>query len=241
MKMNNVSIFRSIDELSQAAAEIIYQDSIQSIEINGRFVIALSGGKTPASLFKLLANPPYAEKLDWKNIFIFWSDERFVPMDNENNNSHQAKKLLLDHVPIPAENIFTPQVQMPPSAAATQYVNMLNAFFKVEVPAFDIVLVGMGDDGHTASLFPGTHIDQDYPGLVEAVAKDNDPIKRLTFTPQLINNSKRVLVLVSGESKAKVLAEVFSGKAKNRYPIQMLLQKKLEWLLDADAASLIKK
>lgn len=239
--MNNVSIFKSIQELSQAAAEIIYNDSLQSISVKGRFVIALSGGKTPASLFSILAQPPYSGKLDWKNIFVFWSDERFVPSDNDNNNSHLAKKLLLDHVPIPAENIFTPQVQMPPSAAATQYVNMMKAFFKVDVPVFDMVLLGMGDDGHTASLFPGTHLVQDYPGLVEAVTKDNDPIKRLTFTPQLINNAKRILVLVSGNSKAKVVAEIFSGKTKNKYPIQMLQQKKLQWLLDMEAAALLKK
>ena len=238
--MNNVSIFNSITELSQAVADIIYKLSVEAIKNNGRFVIALSGGKTPSVLFNLLAQAPYSEKLDWKNIFVFWSDERFVPMDNENNNSHLAKKLLLDHVPIPTENIFTPQVQMPPVAAATQYVNMLKAFFKVDVPVFDLILLGMGEDGHTASLFPGTHIDEAHPILVEAITKPDDNVKRLTFTPRLINNAKHVLVLVSGKSKSRVLFEILERKIKKKYPIQMLQLKKIRWFLDADAASLLK-
>lgn len=239
--MNNVLIFPSLNELSIAAADIIYNTSQQAIKDTGRFTIALSGGTTPAALFSLFSKPPYADKFDWKNFFIFWGDERFVPFDHEENNSHLAKKLFLNHVRIPAENIFTPQVQMPPEAAATQYINMLKAFFKVELPAFDLILLGMGEDGHTASLFPGTSIDTHHPTLVEAVRKSNDPMKRLTFTPPLINNAKRILVLVSGKSKAKVLSEVLSKKSEVKYPIQMLQQKNIQWLVDADASSLLKK
>lgn len=239
--MNNVSIFPSLDELSIAAADIIYKDSRESIKINGRFTIALSGGKTPAALFTLLAKPPYSDNLDWKNFFVFWGDERFVPPDHHENNSHLAKKLFLDHVPIPAENIFTPQVQMPPAAAAIQYINMLKAFFKSDLPAFDLILLGMGEDGHTASLFPGTPVGANHPTLVEAITKHHDPVKRLTFTPPLLNNAKRILVLVSGKGKAKVLSEVISKKGEVKYPIQMLQKKNLHWLVDADAASLLKK
>lgn len=239
--MNNVSIFPSLQELSIAAADLIYQNSQESIKNTGRFSIALSGGKTPAALFKLFASPPYSDKIDWKKFFVFWSDERFLPLDHEDNNSHLAKKLFLDQVPIPAENVFTPQVQMPPEAAATQYVNMLTAFFKVDMPAFDLILLGMGADGHTASLFPGTNIDEQHPALVEAITKHNDPVKRLTFTPRLINNAKRILVLVSGDNKAKVLSEVLEKKAGKKYPIQMLQKKNLQWFVDADAASLLKR
>lgn len=241
MNMTNVSIFKSIEDLSIAAADIIYEQSQRSIKETGRFSIALSGGKTPAVLFSLFAKPPYSDKLDWKNIFVFWSDERFVPQDHDENNSHLAKKLFLDEVPIPAENIFRAQVQMPPASAAMQYTNMLKAFFKVDLPVFDLILLGMGDDGHTASLFPGTNIDEHHMALVEAVNKSNDPVKRLTFTPRLINNAKRVLVLVSGRNKAKVLAEVLSKNAVRKYPIQMLHKKNLEWLLDAEASSLLKR
>lgn len=239
--MNNVTICKSLNELSIAAADIIYKASQQAIQNTGRFSIALSGGKTPAALFSLFAKPPYSNMLDWKNFFIFWGDERFVPFDHAENNSHLAKKLFLDEVPIPTENIFTPQVQMPPAAAATQYANMLKAFFKVDLPAFDLILLGMGEDGHTASLFPGTNIGQHHPALVEAVNKNNDAIKRLTFTPPLINNAKRILVLVSGKGKAKVLSEVLAKNAEAKYPIQMLHKKNLQWLVDLEAASLLKK
>lgn len=239
--MNNVSIYNTIAELSLAAADIIYNHSQQSISKTGRFTIALSGGKTPAPLFSLLAKPPFADKLNWKNIFVFWSDERFVPLDHEDNNSHMAKKLFLNHVPIPTENIFTPQVQMPPAAAALQYEHMLKAFFKVDLPHFDIILLGMGEDGHTASLFPGTAIKKDHPSLVEAITKNNDPVKRLTFTPQLINNANRLLVLVSGKNKALVLSDVLDKKIKKHYPIQMLEFKNMHWLIDKEAASSLKK
>lgn len=241
MSMNNVFTFASLEELSFAAADIIYKNSEEAIKNTGRFTIALSGGKTPSVLFNLLANPPYSEKLDWKNFFIFWGDERFVPLDHDENNSHLAKKLLLDHVPIPTENIFTPQVQMPPAAAAEQYVKMLKVFFKVDLPSFDMILLGMGEDGHTASLFPGTTIKDDHPDLVEAVIKNNDLVKRLTFTPRLINNAKRILVLVSGGNKAQVLSEVLNKKSVRKYPIQMLKNKNLQWLVDSEASSILKK
>ena len=152
-----------------------------------------------------------------------------------------AKKLFLNQVPIPAENIFTPQVQMPPAAAALQYEQMLKAFFKVDLPAFDIILLGMGEDGHTASLFPGTNIKKNHSTLVEAIIKNNDAVKRLTFTPQLINNAKRILVLVSGKNKASVLSEVLNKKVKNQYPIQMLEPKNVQWFIDKEAASSLKK
>lgn len=239
--MNKISIFASLDDLSVAAADIIYVQSQEAIKNTGRFTIALSGGNTPARLFKLLAEPHYAMKMNWKNFFVFWGDERFLPPDHDENNSHLAKKLFLDHVPIPTENIFTPQVQMPPAAAAMQYANMLKAFFKVDLPAFDLILLGMGEDGHTASLFPGTGIGLQHPTLVEAITKNDDPVKRLTFTPPLLNNAKRILVLVSGKGKAKILSEVLAKKTEIKYPMQMLQKKNLQWLVDADAASSLKK
>ena len=239
--MNNVAIYNSLEELSLAAADRIYNQSQLSIKETGRFAIALSGGKTPAALFTILAKSPFSDKLDWKNIFVFWSDERFVPLDHEDNNSYMAKKLFLNQVPIPAENIFTPQVQMPPAAAALQYEQMLKAFFKVGLPAFDIILLGMGEDGHTASLFPGTNIKKNHSTLVEAIIKNNDAVKRLTFTPQLINNAKRILVLVSGKNKASVLSKVLNKKVKNQYPIQMLEPKNVQWFIDKEAASSLKK
>lgn len=239
--MNKVSVYSDEQELSTAAAELIVDLSRKSIEKKGRFVIALSGGKTPSSLYNLLAHLPYSKELQWKNIFVFWSDERCVPADDEQNNSHLARKMLLDHVPIPAENIFPVQVQMPAAKAAIQYEQMLKAFFKEHIPTFDLVLLGMGEDGHTASLFPGSPISQSAE-LVKAVSKPGEKIERITFTPALIKNAKHILILVTGKNKAAVLKEVLEKKSKSLYPVQLVGPKhgKLLWYVDAAAGSKLK-
>lgn len=241
--MYKISVFRDEQELSTAASELIADLSRKSIEKKGRFVIALSGGKTPSTLYTLMANLPYSKELQWKNIFIFWSDERCVPADDEQNNSHLAKKMLLDHVPIPTENIFPVQVQMPAGKAAIQYEQMLKAFFKEDVPAFDLVLLGMGEDGHTASLFPNSPFLNQSTELVKAVSKPGDKIERITFTPVLINNAKHILILVTGKNKAAVLKEVLEKKSNKAYPVQLIGPKhgKLLWYVDAAAASKLKR
>ncbi|MEJ7627896.1 MAG: 6-phosphogluconolactonase [Ferruginibacter sp.] len=240
--MNKVCIFNDEEEVSKAAAAFILEHSKKSIENKGRFTIALSGGKTPSLLYNLLAQLPYSKELHWKTIFIFWGDERCVPHDSDQNNSHMAKKLLLDHVPIPRENIFPVQVQMQAGKAALQYEQMLKVFFKQELPVFDLILLGMGEDGHTASLFPGTETTSTQ-SLVNAVKKPADQTERITFTPQLINNAKQVLFLVTGKNKADILKEVLENKSKNKYPVQLIHPKngKTLWYADKPAATLLKK
>jgi 6-phosphogluconolactonase len=242
--MNKVSLFADIESLNKKAAELIVELSRKTIENTGRFSIALSGGKTPALLYNLLAHMPYCEQLQWKNIFVFWSDERCVPPDDEENNSNMARKMLLDHVPIPAENIFAVQVQMPPAKAAIQYGQMLKAFFKEDIPAFDLILLGMGADGHTASLFPGTEaLWRTSPELAQAVEAPGAKMQRITFTPRLINNAKHILILVTGENKAAVLQKVLEDKNKEvPYPAQYIkpVNGKLWWFVDAAAASKLK-
>lgn len=239
--MNKVSVFSDEMQLSAAAAELILDVSRRSIEKTGRFVMALSGGKTPSFLYNLLAHPPYYKELQWKNMFIFWSDERCVPADDAQNNSHMAREMLLDHVSIPAENIFPVQVQMEPEKAAIQYENMIKAFFKEELPAFDLVLLGMGEDGHTASLFPGTSISTGSTELINAVTKPGEKNQRITFTPSLINNAKEILILVSGKNKSDVLKKVLEEKNKNNFPVSLIRPiGKLLWYVDAAAASKLK-
>ena len=239
--MNKVSVFSDGNTLSTAAARFIEIISKKSIDKNGRFVIALSGGKTPSFLYNMLAQLPYSKALTWKNIFVFWSDERCVPADDEQNNSHMARKMLLDHVPIPTENIFPVQVQMPATKAAAHYEQMLKAFFKEEVPSFDLVLLGMGEDGHTASLFPGAKCSSSND-IIQAVPKPGEVVERITFTPLLINQAKHILILVTGENKAVVLKKVLEGNKKNMFPIQMIKPNagKLLWYVDTAAASLLK-
>lgn len=241
--MNKVCVFPDEQLLSIAAADLITDLAKRSIEQNGRFVIALSGGKTPSALYNLLAQLPYSKELQWKNIFVFWSDERCVPPDDDENNSNLARKMLLNHVSIPAENIFPVQVQMDPPKAAVQYEYMLKAFFKDDLPSFDLILLGMGEDGHTASLFPGTTISKETNELVVAVVKPSDKTNRITFTPVLINNAKHILLLITGEGKASVLHNVLQGKSKQQYPVQLIgpAKGKLQWYVDAAAASKLKK
>ncbi len=240
--MNKVYTFQNEEELAKAGAEEIIRLSGKSINDSGRFVIALSGGNTPSRLFEMLALPVYQKQLDWKNMFVFWSDERMVPHDAGENNSHQARLRLLDHVTIPAENIFTVQVQMSPDKAAQHYEKMLRAFFKTGIPVFDLVLLGMGEDGHTASLFPGNNLDFQEQWVV-AVTKPGEDIQRISFTPLLINQARNVMILVTGEQKANMLKKVQEGKNKISYPIQLVQSKKnnIMWYIDSAAGSKLKK
>ncbi|MEO6583041.1 MAG: 6-phosphogluconolactonase [Ferruginibacter sp.] len=238
--MSKVFTFKDEVALAKNAAEIISSAASESINKNGRFTIALSGGRTPAILYRLLAKPPHND-LSWKNIFVFWSDERCVPADDEKNNSYLAKNTLLDHVPIPAENIFSFPVKMPVSDGVKQYEKILVSFFKSELPAFDMILLGMGEDGHTASLFPGTNLHEMQGRLVAAVKRPGEAIDRITFTPQLINAAKNILILVTGQAKATVLSAVFANKEKNKYPVQLIKSSHLRWLVDEAAASSLKK
>ena len=230
-------------DLSAAAAKFITDLAIKSISSTGRFVIALSGGKTPSILYNLLAHPPYVDELPWKNIFVFWSDERCVPADDESNNSNLARKMLLNHVPIPTENIFPVQVQMIPPKAAIQYEQMMKAFFKEEHPSFDLILLGMGEDGHTASLFPGTEkLWESTEQLVKEIEVPGQQIRRITFTPTLINNAKNVMFLVTGKNKARILNDVLSNKSKTkRYPVQHIKPTgKTYWYIDEEAGAILK-
>lgn len=166
---HQIKNFSNTNTLALAAAEYIIRIAADAIKKRGRFCIALSGGTTPNVLYSVLVQPEYQSKIDWKNTFVFWSDERCVPANNPQNNSHQAIHLLLNEVSIPTENIFVVPVHLSPAIAAKTYETTIQQFFKNEYPVFDIVLLGMGDNGHTASLFPFTSILQEEKALVKDV------------------------------------------------------------------------
>ncbi|MEO7046648.1 MAG: 6-phosphogluconolactonase, partial [Ferruginibacter sp.] len=180
--MRKISVFENSEALSKAAADFIVSLAAKQIAENGKFTIALSGGNTPSQLFELLATGAYNKAIDWKNTFVFWGDERCVPVDDERNNSHVAKELLLNNVKIPTENIFIVPVKMPPAKAAHHYEQTLKSFFKTQFPAFDLILLGMGDNGHTASLFPKTPILQEKKALVKEVYVEELDMNRVSFT-----------------------------------------------------------
>lgn len=215
--------FDSKDMLARAAADYIVELAAESVHAHGQFTIALSGGTTPAVLFALLVKPPYIDKIDWKKTFIFWGDERVVPLDSPQNNAHNAKADLLDHIDIPAENVFPIPTNLPPAEAAIRYENILKQFFKADLPKFDLILLGMGDNGHMASLFPHTTILHETHAIVKEVWVEEVNMERISFTAPLINNAKHILFLVAGKDKEDMLNKVLEGEYKPEdYPAQLI-------------------
>ncbi len=242
--MNSVDVFQSIDALREAVAEYIITVSKKSIAERGRFTIALSGGDTPQKLYALLAKTPYSEQIEWKKTFVFWGDERWVPFDDRRNNAYQAKSILLDKVTIPASNIHRIPVNLSPNQAAIKYEKELRAFFGNEPIQFDMILLGLGENGHTASLFPGTKVIHEHAEGVRFVEM-NPPIGgRITMTAALINQAHHILFLVTGEKKAVILEKILDDSYQpNLYPAQLIkpLHGDLIWFADQEAASLIKQ
>ncbi len=228
--MKKIERFDDPQEMAKVAADLIVNISAAAIKKTGRFSIALSGGNTPATLYALLAKEPYRNRIDWQNIFIFWGDERCVPADSKDNNSHNAGMVLLDHVPIPKANIFPVPVESEPATAAAEYEQTLKDFFKVQMPQFDLILLGMGDNGHTASLFPHTTILHETKALVKEVYAEEVNMWRISFTAPLINHAAHIIFLIAGKEKEPMLKTVLEGPYRpDDYPAQLI--KDAEWLI----------
>jgi 6-phosphogluconolactonase len=242
--MNSIDVFQSIDVLNKAAAEYIIAVSKKSITERGRFTSAFSGGDTPQKLYALLAKAPYSEQIEWKKTFVFWGDERWVPLDDRRNNAYQAKTILLDKVTIPASNIHRIPVNLSPNQTATKYEKELRTFFGNELIQFDMILLGLGENGHTASLFPGTKVLHEHAQGVRFV-EENPPVGgRITMTAPLINHARHILFLVTGEKKAAILGKVLDDSYQpNLYPAQLIkpIHGDLLWFADQEAAALIKQ
>lgn len=227
----------------RTAAERVIRAAGAALAARGRFDWVLSGGSTPAALYRLLASPGYAERVDWSRVHFFWSDERCVPPDHAESNFRMAREALLDAVVVSSNHIHRLQGELPPPAAAQRYEAELAGCFGLEpgsgFPAFDLILLGMGADGHTASLFPGT------PALTETrrwvVANEVATLgaTRLTFTLPLLNASRAVLFLVAGADKAARLEQVVLRRAAPPWPAQLVRPHGAEpdWLVDAEAGS----
>lgn len=239
-------IFPDLSSLVEGAANYVAGLAEAAIAANGRFIIAFSGGNTPKPLYARLAQSPYAGRMDWSRVHVFFSDERCVPPDDVRSNYHMARVTLLDHVPIPPANIFRMMGEEDPEVAAASYAAVLENAFGGKAsqgpPArgFDLILLGMGDNGHTASLFPGL------PGVSEKVqwvlAQYVELVSmwRLTLTPVVINAARNVAFMVAGGDKAPMLSKVLEGVYQPVVlPAQIVRPTKgeLVWLLDAAAAS----
>jgi 6-phosphogluconolactonase len=227
-------------DLFQAAAEEVIRSATDAVAQRGRFTIALSGGSTPRNLYTLIAANASAT-LPWDQMFFFWGDERHVPQDSPDSNYRMAQEALLSKVPVPPANIFPVPAENP--EAAEIYEQTLRKFFAVapgEFPRFDLILLGMGPDGHTASLFPETPALQEKSRLVVANWVEKLGSSRITFTLPLLNAARRVAFLVSGTDKAAALHEVLEGSAPaEKYPSRLVQpsEGKVIWFVDRAAAS----
>jgi 6-phosphogluconolactonase len=239
-----VNVFPSLEQASRFLAEKIVEEANEAVEKRGQFTLALSGGKTPRLLYGLLAGE-FSTKIDWTAVHFFWGDERCVPLDHPDSNFALAYDTLVSKIPIPPQNIhrITAEIEIPEKAAES-YEKTLREFFKDSEeqasPTFDVILLGVGEDGHTASLFPGSLELKKRNHWVAAVNAPSFllPQNRITLTFPLINRSRAVFFLVSGAEKSRVLKSILEepDKARKLYPAAMVQARtKLIWYVDEDA------
>jgi 6-phosphogluconolactonase len=241
MSNPTLQIFPDAQTLYTAAAEQFVARASEALAARGRFVVALSGGNSPRPVYQLLASDAYAARVDWSRVHIFFGDERCVPPDDARSNYRMGRETLLDRVPLPASNIHRVRGEADPFTAALAYEQELRAVFRTTtVPALDLILLGMGDNGHTASLFPGTAALREQTRWVVAQYVEVVNMWRITFTPPLLNAARSVTFLVEGAAKAEMLWRVLSGPYQPDVLPAQLIQPthgQLQWLVDAAAAA----
>lgn len=241
---NEVRVFDGVSDLMRATAEAIALAAHEAVSDHGRFTWALAGGSTPRTVYELLASDFYRERMPWSAIHFFWGDERHVPPDHPDSNYRMAREAMLDRVPVPAENVHRIPAEEPDAQrAAAEYEATLRSFFSLapgEWPRFDLILLGLGKEGHTASLFPGGDAVRERERLVVAPWVEAQKTFRITLTPPVLNHARRAMFLVSGEEKAEALHAVLEGaRQPELYPAQIVEGNRL-WMVDRAAARLLK-
>jgi 6-phosphogluconolactonase len=230
----NIEIFDDASQVARAAADRF----MLAAEKKGgaRFAVALAGGSTPKALYKLLAQSPYRDSIDWNNVHFYFGDERCVPPDHPDSNFRMAEESLLAKIPLAAEQIHRMQCELPPLEAAAQYTTEMRPLGIP--PRFDLVLLGMGPDGHTASLFPGTQALDETRAPVVAVYVPQLDAWRVTLTAPVLSAAREVVVTVAGVEKADALQKALEGPPGS-VPIQLVQADSLTFLVDRAAASKI--
>jgi 6-phosphogluconolactonase len=230
------TIWHDHEAMCIAAAHFFVAACQQAVAKQERFTVALSGGNTPKRLYELLATAAFSKNIPWKKVFLFWSDERFVSQQSPESNYNLVKNSLLDHIDIPVKNIFPVPITGDPEKSALQYEATIKKYFNNKQVIFDWVLLGTGNDGHTASLFPHTPVLIEHRKLIKQVWLEKQQSWRISFTYPLINKAKQIIVLVSGIEKVQVVNAVFTKRAKKIYPVQYINPERSLWLMDEDAA-----
>ena len=239
MAEREIIICQDTAELSRQSAERFSQLVSQSVQGSGRFTVALSGGSTPKHLYSLLASHGYKEQIPWNNIHLFWGDERCVPPDHPESNFGMVRGSLLSKIKISPENIHRMAGEREPQAAAAEYEKHLQEFFGLEtgaLPRLDLILLGIGEDGHTASLFPGSDALNESRRLVIAPFIEKLNAYRLTLTLPVLNSGAENWFLVTGSSKAVALKEILSGSSELPAAKVQPTNGKLIWFITKDAA-----
>lgn len=240
----HIEVASDAEDFAGRAVQLFVRAAHEAIQLRRGFYTAISGGHTPERFFRLLASTSESKALPWDRIHVFWVDERYVPPDSEASNYRLAADTFLDHVCVPPANVHRiPTEQEDINEAVHAYERTIRAVLDLregEVPEFDLIVLGMGADGHTGSLFPNTYATFDTEDLVSAVyVMDNATQNRVTLTPPVLLAARRLAVLVSGPEKARTLREVLIGAPDEvKYPIHVLWPAldKVMWLVDRDAA-----
>lgn len=234
-----IQIYNTTEEINTAAADLFTAAAQDAIAKRGKFTAVLTGGSSPAGIYKLLASDAYKNKIDWSKVYIFWGDERWVPLNDDLSNAKMSYAALLSHVPIPSENIFEMYKDgVTPEDYAVTYEQSIRKILGEE-GKFDFIFLGMGDDGHTASLFPGEAVLNEQNKWVDAYFLAPQNMHRITLTAPLINKAEKIIVVTFGEKKAHALKEVTKGEYNpSLYPTQLIkpVSGELVFLVDKSAA-----
>ena len=238
-------IFDDLETLSIHAANLFSTQAARSILERDQFLVALNGGGTPTRLFQFLATD-FHDKVNWAKVHVFWGDERCVPPSDPGSSYGQARELLLSHVPIPESNVHRIKGELTPVEASKEYSLLLKEYASpaLDWPRFDLVYLGMGEDGHTASLFPGSQVNVSQATLPVTAHYQDRPANRVTLTQLVFNSARMVVFMATGEKKAVTLAEVLSDRYNPEYyPAQRIDPKDgdLIWLVDDNAAGKLPK
>ncbi|MGI4739095.1 MAG: 6-phosphogluconolactonase [Janthinobacterium lividum] len=241
----NLHIFPTATEVLEALADYFTAAASQAVAARGRFVVALSGGSSPKKLYELLASPAYHEQVAWEKVYFFFGDERNVPQTSPDSNYLMAKTTLLDPLGIRPSQVFAVDTNHElPAEAATQYAIDMEEFFGEEKAEFDLVLLGLGDNAHTASLFPNTPVLHETKASVEEVWLPEEKVYRITMTAPLINQARAVAFLVYGAGKAEAVQQILEfDRDIDRYPAQLIepTSGPADWFLDEAAAKQLQK
>jgi len=228
------------EALAREAAQRFTDLAREAVDSRGRFSVALSGGSTPSALYGLLTEERYRAQIPWAQVHLFWGDERCVPPDHPDSNYRLANETLISHVPIPSANVYRVRGELEPELAARAYEKTLQEFFCGPRTRFDLVLLGLGEDGHIASLLPGSGALRERERLAVAIAAryQDRPVHRVTLTLPALNTARQVLFLVTGSAKAGIVQVVLEGP-EGRLPAQQIRPTAGQtiWMLDREAAS----